>query len=99
MFVDSLVTPFSSIILKRPAFRSSNDFALMSLLSQWSGVGNRSSMAAITHDGADDDFYGSTGDDDFCWENLDVLEDFPAPAGADFNATGMGTDERFGPLM
>ena len=74
-----------------------NDFALMALLSAWSSSGDRSSLAPIHHDGNDDDFFGSTGDDDFSYEGFDIVDDFPAPSGADFNANAMGTDKRFGP--
>ncbi|WP_254508229.1 autotransporter-associated beta strand repeat-containing protein [Anatilimnocola floriformis] len=71
-----------------------NDAALLTLLNQWSMTGNRSSLGTITHDGANDDLYGGTGDDDFCWETADVL---PALTPSDFNAPGMNSDERFGP--
>ena len=74
-----------------------NDAALLTLLAQWSSAGNRSSLGTITHDGADDDLFGSTGDDDFCWEAADVADEFPKLIPPDFNAPLMGTDERFGP--
>jgi Ca2+-binding RTX toxin-like protein len=74
-----------------------NDAALLTLLAQWSGASDRTSIAAITHDGQDDDLFGGSGDDDFSWETLDQFDDFPSLAPADFNAFGMGTDERFGP--
>lgn len=74
-----------------------NDAALLTLLSQWGIANDRTSLAAITPDGANDDLFGSVGDDDFCWESADLLELFPASAPADFNLPGMGADERFGP--
>ena len=40
---------------------------------------------------------GGTGDDDFCWETADVLDNFPGLSPNDYNATNMGSDERFGP--
>ena len=46
----------------------------------------------------EDDIFGGIGDDDFCWETLDLLDDLPAMSPADFNATNMGTDDRFGPM-
>ena len=58
---------------------------------------DRSSIAAITHDGANDDLFGSLGDDDFCWETADVVDNPPGISPPDFNAPGMGMDERFGP--
>jgi autotransporter-associated beta strand protein len=73
------------------------DSALLTLLAQWGAASNRGSLAAITHDGADDDLFGSTGDDDFCWETPDILDDLPALNPPDYNAAGMGSDERFGP--
>ena len=75
-----------------------NDAALLTLLTQWSGSSDRSSIAAISHDGADDDLFGGTGDDDFCWESVDLFDDLPALSPADFNASNMGSDERFGPF-
>jgi fibronectin-binding autotransporter adhesin len=74
-----------------------NDAALLTLLSQWASSGDRSSLAAITHDGANDDLWGSTGNDDFAWESADVLDAPPMFTLPDFNAPGMGSDERFGP--
>ena len=40
-------------------------------------------------------FLGGTGDDDFCWEIIDVQ---PALTPADYNAFGMGMDQRIPPL-
>ena len=77
-----------------------NDFALLTLLNSWAGAGtalSRSSLAAITHDGVDDDIYGDTGDDDFCWEMADILDQGGKLTPPDYNAPNMGADERFGP--
>jgi fibronectin-binding autotransporter adhesin len=74
-----------------------NDAALLALFAQWATFGNRGTLGttpAITHDGVKDDLYGGRGDDDFCWELVDVL---PGLAPTDYNALGQGTDERFGP--
>lgn len=76
---------------------SDNDAAMLVLLAQWGSSSNRSSIAAITHDGANDDLYGSLGDDDFCWEAADVVDNPPGISPVDFLAPGMGLDERFGP--
>ncbi len=75
-----------------------NDAALLTLLSQWGTSSNNSGLAAITHDGANDDLFGALGDDDFCWETADVLENPPGISPPDYNAFGMGTDERIGPM-
>jgi autotransporter-associated beta strand protein len=77
---------------------SDNDAALITLLAQWGSASNRASIGAITHDGVDDDLAGGQGDDDFCWELADIMEDPAAAAPSDFNAVGFGTDERFGPI-
>jgi hypothetical protein len=77
-----------------------NDAALLTLLAQWGTFGNRGTLGtspAITHDGQNDDLWGGLGDDDFCWETADVLDNPPGLAPPDFLAFGMGTDERFGP--
>lgn len=74
-----------------------NDAALLTLLAQWSMSSDRSSLGIIAHDGADDDLWGSTGDDDFCWEAADIADEFPATTPPDYNAPGMNNDERFGP--
>jgi fibronectin-binding autotransporter adhesin len=78
---------------------AASDAALLTLLAQWSLSNNNSGAISmgIQHDGANDDVYGSTGDDDFCWEAADTLESPPLYLLPDFNAFGMGTDERFGP--
>jgi Ca2+-binding RTX toxin-like protein len=76
---------------------SDNDAALLALLNAWGASSNRSSIGAITHDGADDDVYGNLGDDDFCWETADIVDDLPAINPPDYNAPFMGNDERFGP--
>jgi Ca2+-binding RTX toxin-like protein len=75
-----------------------NDAALLTLLAQWGSASNRSGIAGITHDGVNDDLYGGTGDDDFCWETADILDNLPGTTPPDFNAFAMGTDERFGPM-
>jgi Ca2+-binding RTX toxin-like protein len=77
-----------------------NDAALVTLLGQWALFSNRGTLGtspAITHDGLNDDVFGSTEDDDFCWETADILDNFPGTTPPDFNASGMGNDERFGP--
>jgi len=74
---------------------SDNDAALLTLLAQWSALGDKSGLGIITHDGAKDELIGGTGDDDFCWEALDISS--PAIAPSDFGTFGMGNDERFGP--
>jgi fibronectin-binding autotransporter adhesin len=76
---------------------SDNDAALLTLLAQWGSVSNHMSIGTITHDGVADELSGGTGDDDFCWETADILSNFPSLTPADYNAFGMGTDERFGP--
>jgi fibronectin-binding autotransporter adhesin len=76
---------------------SDNDAALLILLTQWGGSNNRSSIGSITHDGVNDDLYGGLGDDDFCWEMVDVLDNPPGISPPDYNAPAMGSDERFGP--
>ena len=76
---------------------SGNDASLLILLAQWSSSNDRSALSAVVHDGANDDLSGDTGDDAFCWELADVLENFPGTAPPDFNAPFMGTDDRFGP--
>ncbi len=73
-----------------------NDAALLTLLMQW-GSTNVLGAVTVTHDGADDDVFGGTGDDDFCWEAVDLVDDVPAINPADFGTFGMGADERFGP--
>lgn len=76
---------------------SDNDAALLTLLSQWAVSNNRSTLGIITHDSQNDDLYGGTGDDDFCWESADIADNPPALNPSDYNTLGMGTDERFGP--
>jgi fibronectin-binding autotransporter adhesin len=75
-----------------------NDAALITLLAQWVSTENNMGVAAITHDGVDDDLAGGLGNDDFCWELPDLVEDPFAASPSDFNAPGMGMDERFGPI-
>ena len=74
-----------------------NDSALLSLLAGWGSSSSRAGLGVITHDGADDDLIGSTGDDDFCWEAADGLDNPPSLNPGDFGAQAMGNDERFGP--
>jgi autotransporter-associated beta strand protein len=71
-----------------------NDAALLTLLAQWVATNDSSSIGAITHDLDNDDLMGGTGDDDFCWEAIDVS---PGLAPSDFNAMGMGADQRIPP--
>ena len=87
-------TSFSSANYTNPA---DNDSALLTLLTTWASTSTRGGLGAITHDGANDDLFGYTGDDDFCWESADVVENLPMLTPPDFNASGMGSDERFGP--
>jgi hypothetical protein len=75
-----------------------NDAALLSLLTLWSTSSDRSLLGIVTHDGSDDDLFGSTGNDDFCWETIDIMDDPPALSPGDYNATGMGSDERITPF-
>jgi fibronectin-binding autotransporter adhesin len=76
-------TTFGSGIYSRP---TDNDAALLLLLTQWALSGDRSTLAAITHDAVLDLASGYTGNDDFS----------AAPGEAqDFNANFMGTDEAF----
>ncbi|WP_254508661.1 autotransporter-associated beta strand repeat-containing protein [Anatilimnocola floriformis] len=75
---------------------SDNDDALLTLLVLWGSTGSNSTgLAPITHDGANDDLFGGLGDDDFCWEAADVVDSGLAPT--DFNAVGMGADQRIPP--
>jgi VCBS repeat-containing protein len=74
-----------------------NDAALLNLLMSWSSMKDRSLLAAISHDGDDDDVYGFVGDDDFCWEEADVADEGGSLVPPDFNANQMGSDVRFGP--
>lgn len=76
---------------------SGNDASLLILLAQWASANDRTTLAAVVHDGANDDLFGDIGDDDFAWELADVVENFPGTAPPDFNAPLMGTDGRFGP--
>jgi fibronectin-binding autotransporter adhesin len=74
-----------------------NDAGLLALLIEWSSTGQKTTLAAITHDGDDDDVYGGLGDDNFCWEEADIVDQLPSVTPPDFNAPGMGFDDRFGP--
>jgi Ca2+-binding RTX toxin-like protein len=75
-----------------------NDNALLTLLALWGSTGSNSTgLAAITHDGANDDLFGSTGDDDFCWEAADIVEHFPLTTPPDYLQPGMGADQRIPP--
>jgi Ca2+-binding RTX toxin-like protein len=73
---------------------SDNDAALLTLLAQWAATNDSSSIGAITHDLDNDDLNGGLGDDDFCWEAIDVSPGF---APSDYNAPGMGVDQRIPP--
>lgn len=75
-----------------------NDADLLTLLAMWGSANDSSPLAGITHDGANDDLFGGTGDDDFCWENADLVGDGPALAPADYNMLGMGNDARITPF-
>jgi Ca2+-binding RTX toxin-like protein len=85
---------FSSATYTNP---TDNDAALLTLLNQWGAASNRSSIAAITHDGVNDDLSGGLQDDDFCWEMIDILDNLPGVSPPDYNAPSQGSDERFGP--
>jgi fibronectin-binding autotransporter adhesin len=87
-------TTYNPVTYFNPA---ASDAALLTLLAQWSLSNDNSGALGIQHDGANDDVFGGTGDDDFCWESADTLDSPPFFQLPDFNATGMGTDERFGP--
>jgi Ca2+-binding RTX toxin-like protein len=88
-------TTFPAASYTNPA---DNDTALITLLAQWGAASNRGSLGAITHDGANDDLAGGLGDDDFCWELIDVNDFPPGLAPSDFLAVGYGADERFAPF-
>ena len=60
-----------------------NDAALLTLLTQWSATNDSSSIGAITHDHVKDELFGGSGEDDFCWETIDVS---PGLAPSDFAA-------------
>ncbi len=92
------VASTSTFAATRYSNPADNDAALLTLLVQWSAASNRTSLGTITHDGANDDLFGSTGDDDFCWETAEVLDNPPGISPPDYNAVGQGNDERFGPM-
>jgi hypothetical protein len=97
---NSVWTSFASVGNYSPATYTDgmdNDSALLILLAQWGSFGDRSTIGAITHDLVNDDLIGGQGDDDFCWELPDVADNGPGGAPSDYNAPGMGSDERFGP--
>ncbi len=97
---NSSLTSVASVSNYSPATYTNaldNDAALLVLLSQWASVNDRTTIAAITHDLVDDDVFGGLGDDDFCYEAADIADDFPAIVPPDFDAFGMGDDDRFGP--
>jgi Ca2+-binding RTX toxin-like protein len=76
-----------------------NDAAMLIVLASWGGSSTVSpSLGAISHDGANDDLFGGLGDDDFCWEMPDVLDNAPGVTPPDYLAPGMGTDQRIPPL-
>lgn len=76
-----------------------NDAQLLIVLSDWGNFSTiNAALGAISHDGTDnDDLFGGLGDDDFCWNDVDVADNPPGIAPPDFLALGMGADERFGP--
>lgn len=75
-----------------------NDAQLLIVLALWGSTSTRSgALGSISHDLANDDLFGSLGDDDFCWEAADIADNVPAVAPVDYLALGMGADERFGP--
>jgi hypothetical protein len=71
--------------------------ALLILLTQWGTSDDSSSLDPITHDGDNDDLFGSLGNDDFCWEAADVSDNPPGIAPPDYNGMAQGNDQRFGP--
>ena len=71
-----------------------NDSSLLTLLALWGASSDNSVLGAVSHDGANDDLFGGTGDDDFCWEAIDVS---PTIAPSDYNTFGMGADARISP--
>ena len=82
-----------------PSYSNPADFdaALLTLLTQWGASSNRSGLPSVSHDGANDSLIGSTGDDDFCWELIDVMDEGSTLNPSDFNTLNMGSDDRFGP--
>jgi fibronectin-binding autotransporter adhesin len=74
-----------------------NDAALIGLLFQWATASDPTSIAPISHDGANDDLFGGQGDDDFCWEVADVLDNATGISPPDYGAFGMGFDQRINP--
>lgn len=75
-----------------------NDAQLLIVLATWGSTSTVSgSLGALSHDLANDDLFGNLGDDDFCWEAADVLDNPPGVFPPDFLALGMGADQRFGP--
>lgn len=75
-----------------------NDADLLTLLALWGSANDSSPLGVITHDGDDDDLWGYLGDDDFCWENADVVDDLPGLMPPDYRAFGMGNDARITPF-
>lgn len=74
-----------------------NDAAMLALLIEWSSTELKTNLDMISHDGDDDDLVGERGNDDYCWELADVLDEGGVKPN-NFNAPSMGTDERFGPM-
>ena len=75
-----------------------NDAQLLIVLASWGNASTISvSLGSISQDGANDDLFGGLGDDDFCWEAADVVDNPPGVFPVDFLTVGMGADERFGP--
>lgn len=75
-----------------------NDAALLILLALWGNSSDNSAIGVIAHDGANDDMIGGLGDDDFCWETIDISDNPPGIVPTDYQALGMGMDERLAPL-
>jgi Ca2+-binding RTX toxin-like protein len=77
-----------------------NDAAMLIVLAAWSAPINTisGSLGVISHDGDNDDLWGGLGDDDFCWELADVVDNPPGASPPDYQAPGMGTDQRINPI-
>ncbi len=75
-----------------------NDAAMLILLALWGASSDNSAIGVISHDGANDDLFGGLGDDDFCWESIDLSDIPPGLVPSDYQALGMGMDQRIAPL-
>jgi VCBS repeat-containing protein len=89
------IATYSAASYANPA---DNDADLLTLLALWSSANDSSPLGVITHDGVDDDLWGFRGDDVFCWENADVVDDLPGLTPPDYRAFGMGNDARITPF-